>query len=134
MGSFCNYLEDALLDHAFMKTALSQPTNLYVGLSFADPGDDVSGLSEPSGGSYARVQTSGTDWNAASGGALDNANAITFPVATADWGTADLTHFVISDASSGGNYYAHGQLTAPRRIYNGDQAIFPAGDLDITLD
>lgn len=132
MGSFANYLEDALLDHAFMKTALSQPTNLYVGLSTADPLDDISGLAEPGAGAYARVSTSGSDWNAASGGALDNATDITFPTATASWGT--VTHFILSDASVAGNYYAHGQLTASKTIDNGDTAKFTAGDLDISLD
>jgi hypothetical protein len=132
MGSFCKYLEDALLDHAFMKTALSQASNLYVGLSTADPTDDASGLAEPSGGSYARVSTAAADWNASSSGTIDNANDITFPAATASWGT--VTHFIISDAATAGNYYAHGALTASKTIDNGDTAKFTAGDLDISLD
>jgi len=132
MGSFGNYLENELLDHVFMKGDYTSPTNIFVALSTADPTDDASGLAEPSGGSYARVSTSGSDWDTAASGALDNANAITFPTATASWGT--ITHFALYDASSGGNMLAHGALSASKVVGNGDTAEFAAGDLDVTLD
>lgn len=131
MGSFSDYLEDALLDHIVGKTSLTMPT-AYVALSTADPLDNGSGMAEPSGNGYARVQTSGTDWNAASGGSIDNVNDITFPEATGSWGT--ITHFAIFDAVTGGNMLVHGSLSASKSIDNGDTAKFAAGDLDITLD
>lgn len=131
MGSFANYWENEILDHLFGKGSYTPPT-IYVGLSTADPTDDGSGLSEPTGGSYARVQTSGTDWNTASGGALDNANDITFPEATGSWGT--ITHFALFDAATGGNMLAHGSLSASKAVTTGDTAKFAAGDLDVTLD
>jgi len=132
MGSFSNYLENKLLDHVFMKTAFSQPSYIYVALSTADPGEDGSGLSEPSGNGYARVQTSGSDWNNASGGHIDNAVDIEFPEATGDWGT--ITHFALLDADTGGNLLAYGSLSQSKTIGSGDTAKFKAGDLDITLD
>ena len=131
MGSFGNYWEDEILDHVFGKGAYTPPT-IYVGLSTADPTDDASGLAEPSGGAYARVQTAAGDWNASSGGATANANAITFPEATASWGT--LTHFALFDAASAGNMLAHGSLSTSKSIGSGDTARFAAGDLDVTLD
>lgn len=129
--SFSNYLELEVLDHIFGKGSYTPPT-IYVGLSTADPGDDASGLAEPSGGSYARVATSGSDWNAASSGAIDNANAVEFPQATASWGT--ITYVALFDASSGGNMLISGALTASKAIDSDDQATFAAGALEFTLD
>jgi hypothetical protein len=131
MGSFADYAENKILDHIVGKTAFTMPT-AYVGLSTADPKDDGSGLAEPSGGSYARVQTAGADWAAASGGANSNANAITFPQATGSWGT--VTHFALFDAATNGNMLGHGQLAVSKTVGSGDTARFAAGELDITLD
>ena len=105
MGSFADYWENEILDHLFGKGNYTPPT-IYVGLSTADPTDDATGLTEPSGNAYARVATSGANWNAASSGTIDNANDITFPEASGSWGT--LTHFALFDAASGGNMLAHG--------------------------
>jgi hypothetical protein len=131
MGSFSDHWENEILDHLFGKGSYTPPT-IYVGLSTADPGDDGTGLSEPAGNGYARVATAGTDWNAASGGALDNANAVEFAEATGSWGT--VTHFALFDASSGGNLLAHGSLTQSKTIASGDTAQFAAGALDVSLD
>jgi len=129
--SFSNYWENEILDHLFGKGTYTPPT-IYVGLSTADPGDDGSGLAEPSGNGYARVETSAADWNTASGGALDNANDITFPEATGSWGT--ITHFALFDAATGGNMLAEGALSASKAIDAGDTAKFAAGDLVCSLD
>jgi hypothetical protein len=131
MGSFADYWENEILDHLFGKGSYTPPT-IYVGLSTADPTDDASGLAEPSGNSYARVATAGADWNVASGGAIANANDITFPEATGSWGT--ITHFAIFDAASAGNMLAQGALNVSKSISSGDTAKFAAGDLDVTLD
>lgn len=131
MGSFSDYLENKLLDHIVGKTAFTMPT-VYVGVSTADPLDDDSGLAEPSGNNYARVATAGGDWNAASGGATSNANAITFPQASGSWGT--VSHFALFDAAAAGNILAHGSLDESKVVGNGDTLSFAAGDLDITLD
>lgn len=131
MGSFADYWENEILDHVFGKGSYTPPT-IYVGLSTADPTDDGSGLVEPTGNAYARVSTLAADWNVASGGALDNANDITFSEATGSWGT--ITHFALFDAATGGNMLAHGALSASKAIGSGDVAKFAAGDLDVSLD
>ena len=131
MGSFADYWENEILDHLFGKGNYTPPT-IYVGLSTADPTDDATGLAEPSGNAYARVATSGANWNAASSGTIDNANDITFPEASGSWGT--LTHFALFDAASGGNMLAHGSLSVSKTISSGDTAKFAAGDLDVSLD
>lgn len=132
MGSFANFWEDEILDHLFMKGSYTMPTNLWIGLSTADPTDDASGLAEPSGNNYSRVQTDGDDWDASSGGATANATDVTFPEASGSWGT--LTHFAIFDAASEGNMVAHGSLSVSKEIGSGDTAKFAAGELDVTLD
>jgi len=131
MGSFANYWENEILDHIFGKDNYTPPA-IYVGLSTADPLDDASGLAEPNGGAYARVQTFSSDWNTASGGSLDNANDITFPQAAGSWGT--ITHFALFDAATGGNMLAHGALSQSKDIGSGDTAKFGVGDLDIRLN
>ena len=131
MGAFSDYWENKILDHIFGKGSYTPPV-IYVALSTADPTDDGSGFAEPSGNAYARVQTSASDWNAASGGSLDNAGDITFGQATGNWGT--ITHFALFDAATGGNMLAYGSLSQPKTIGGSDTAKFEAGDLDISLD
>ena len=131
MGGFSDYWENKILDHIFGKGSYTPPV-IYVALSTANPTDDGSGFAEPSGNAYARRQTSASDWNAATGGSLDNASDITFGQATGNWGT--ITHFALFDAVTGGNMLAHGALNQPKAIGSSDTAKFEAGDLDISLD
>jgi hypothetical protein len=131
MGGFSDYWENKILDHIFGKGSYTPPT-IYVGLSTADPTDAGSGLAEPSGNGYTRVQTSTSDWNAASNGTLDNSSDITFTQATGNWGT--ITHFALFDAATAGNMLAHGALNQSKSINEPDTARFEAGDLQISLD
>jgi len=131
MGGFSDYWENKILDHIFGKGNYTPPT-IYVGLSTADPVDDGSGLAEPSGNGYTRVQTSASNWNAASNGSLDNAVNITFARATGNWGT--ITHFALFDAATAGNILVHGALNQSKTINESDTARFEAGDLHISLD
>jgi hypothetical protein len=131
MGSFSDHWENKILDHVFGKGSYTPPA-IYIGLSTADPGDAGTGMSEPSGNGYARVQTSADDWSSASAGALDNAGLIEFGEATGAWGT--VTHFALFDAVAAGNMLAHGALTQAKTIDSGDTARFAAGDLNISLD
>lgn len=131
MGSFSDYLEDALLNHLFGQGSYAPPT-IYVGLSTADPGDSGAGLSEPTGNGYTRVATTEADWNVAAGGLLDSANTILLGPATSDWGT--LTHFALFDAATGGHLLLHGALAQPKAVNGGDWARFASGELSVTLD
>jgi hypothetical protein len=131
MGGFSDYWENKILDHIFGKGSYTPPT-IYVGLSTADPTDDGSGLAEPSGNGYARVQTSACNWNAASNGTLDNSSDIIFTQATGNWGT--ITHFALFDAATAGNILAYGALSQSKSISESDTAKFEAGDLNISLD
>lgn len=133
--SFCDYLENKVLDHLFGNQAYTASGTLYIALSSGTPTNDAGGgFSEPSGGAYARVSMTNnkTNWTTAANGALENATAITFPTATASWGT--VGYFGIYDASTVGNLLASGSLTLAKSIVSGDTASFASGALDITLD
>jgi hypothetical protein len=131
MGSFSDYWENAVLNHLFGKGSY-MPSTVFIGLSTSNPGEDGSGLNEPSGNNYARLQTAASDWGSASNGALANADTIDFNEATGNWGT--LTHFALFDAASAGHLVAYGALATSKAIGSGDTVRFAPGDLLVTLD
>jgi hypothetical protein len=132
-GSKSDYLENKLLDHVLGNVAYTAPTTVYVALYTVAPADSGGGT-EVSGGGYARVAVANnsTNWPAASGGSKSNGVDITFPTATADWGT--VVAFGIFDASTGGNLLYWATLTTSKSILNGDTAKFAAGSITITED
>ena len=133
MSDFSDFLEQRLLNVIFRTQVAYKPTAIYIALFTAAP-DDTGGGTEVTGGSYARQQVSQADaeWNApGAAGLIDNVNDITFPVATANWGT--VTHMAIFDAVTAGNLLFHRALTASKVVNTDDTFKFAAGDLDITL-
>ncbi|TDK63562.1 phage tail fiber protein [Sapientia aquatica] len=129
------YLMNHLVDHQTGKTAFTMPT-VYVGLSTTTPtqGLPPTTITEPSGGSYARVATSGATWNSAAAGTTSNAAAITFPTATADWSAAaNMTYGVLYDAVTAGNVLGWGVLTVAKNVLNGDTASIAIGGLTVTI-
>lgn len=134
---FVDTVEQALLNHFLTDGTYTPPSPLHIGLSSTTPTDAGGNITEPSGGSYARVSTSGADWGAASGTApatKSNTATKTFPQATADWASgANLTHFVLFDASTAGNAVAWGALTTAKPVLNGDTPSFAAGALVLKL-
>jgi hypothetical protein len=143
MSAMTNYLENKIVDHIFRTSSFTKPAGLYIGLYTATP-SDTGGGTEVSGGSYARVLVgpSDTDWMGTHGttsgdsvgtnGLTDNAQDITFPAPTANWGV--ISHFGIFDAVSGGNLLIYGALSTPKTVNDGDAAPkFLAGALDVTF-
>ena len=132
-GSKSDYLENALLDHALGGGDYTRAGTVWVALYTVAP-TDAGGGTEATGGSYARVEVvnNATNWPAASGGAKANGTAVTFPQASASWGT--VVAFAILDASTGGNFLYWGDLTANKTIDTGDTCSFAIGDIDITED
>lgn len=128
MAGFSDFLENKVLAHLFTATGYTRPST-YVALYTVAPTDSGGGT-EVSGGSYARVQV--TAWDVPSGGATANSAKITFPTASASWGTVVAAG--IFDSSSGGNLLAWCTLSASKLINSGDTLEFPIGALDITLD
>jgi hypothetical protein len=135
--SMSNAEETAILNHQYRTATYAKPTNRYVALCTADPGETGT-IAEVSYTGYARVAVACADasWAApADDGAgnmeITNAAAITFPDATSD-ANAPATHFAVMTASSGGSVVDYGALGTPRTIMTGDTAIsFAAGELSI---
>jgi hypothetical protein len=147
MTGFSDYAARKVLDHSVGKTSWTMPT-AYVALYTVLPGDAGTGGTEVSTGSYARVATSGTTWNAAAASAPSsnsNATAITFPTTTGSWGS--VVGWTLMDASTAGNqiwadYFGSfsylpftctsatpGVLTVPAHGFsNGDTVIVTAED------
>jgi hypothetical protein len=77
------------------------------------------------------VTNNATNFPAAAAGSKSNGTVVTFPTATAGWGTA-VAHG-IHDAATGGNLISWADLTANKVINSGDTASFAIGALIITL-
>lgn len=127
MAEFSNYLENAVINAVLRATTYTSPTTVYVGLYTTDPTDADSGT-EVSGGSYARTSVA---FDAPSNGVTQNTSDLTFPTATASWGT--VTHIGIHDASSGGNLLFHTALDTSKAIDSGDIFKITTGNLTVTL-
>jgi hypothetical protein len=144
-GALTDYAENKIVDDLFRTTSYSPPATYYVGLVLQSAGcTDSSAGTEVSGGSYARVAitkgdaywqgTHGSTTGASSGtnGTINNASAITFPAATADWG--NVGYFAIYDASTSGNMIICSALTAQRNITTGSTPSFAGSALTIQID
>ena len=139
MSALANYLEENLLNLIFNGDAFAAP-DVWIALYTDDPTDADVGT-EVTSGSYARVQI-----NANGGGAPDftlaavdgigykveNDDDVTFPTATASWGT--VTHFGLLDAASGGNLLMHGALDYSKTVGIGDVFQADAGELVLRLE
>ena len=107
MTGLTAYTAQNVLNYVVGKTAMPTLPTTYLALFTAVGTDDGTGFTEVSGGAYARVATA-SSWGAASGTApstiTNSAAALTFPTATASWGT--VIAWGIYDALTGGNLLA----------------------------
>ena len=127
MAEFSNYLENALINATLRATTYTSPATVYISLWTTDPTDAGSGT-EVSGGSYAR--TSAT-FASPTNGVTTNSADITFPQATASWGTVGWIG--INDASTSGNLLFHTALDTSKTIDSGDIFKIATGSLSVTL-
>lgn len=127
MTYFSNYLENALINATVRNTTFTSPATVYLGLFTSDPTDAGTGT-EVSGGSYARQSIT---FSSPSNGVTSNSAQITFPTATADWGT--IGWIGIYDSLTSGNLLYHSPLTTSKIISNGDIFIVGSGNLTLTL-
>lgn len=144
-GALTDFAENKIVDDVFRTTAWTKPTTVYIGLVLQSAGcSDSAAGTEPAVGAYARVAVTKGDssWTgthnsttgASSGtdGTIDNAAAVTFPTATADWG--NLGYFAIYDAATAGNQILCSALTAQRNITTGSTPSFAGSALTIQID
>ena len=127
MAEFSNFLENALINATLRATTYTSPATVYVSLYTTDPTESDSGT-EVSGGSYARTAVT---MGAPSNGVSTNSADVTFPTATASWGT--VTHIGIHDALTSGNLLFHTPLDTSKTIDSGDIFKITTGNLSVTL-
>ena len=130
MAEFATYMENVIIN--LMRSTAFTAVAAYVAL-FKSPATDAeleagTLTNEVSGGAYAR-QLAGL--SAPSDGASSNGADVTFPTATAAWGT--VTHAALMDAATAGNVLMFSALDASKVVASGDTFKFNLGDLDATV-
>lgn len=117
-GSFTTYGRKLLIDGLFI-SPVSIGT-VHIALTFVIPGttDDATRLIEPVGLNYARQAYSG-GWLAGTAGEAFNANQITWPLPSADWGV--VRGWAMCSAATGGKVIASGSLRSPTPVKLGTQ-------------
>jgi hypothetical protein len=128
MSFASNYLENALFNHVFRNTAYTPASTLYAALftTTATTSELEAGTltNEVTGGSYARQTVT---FGAPTNGAGSNSGTVTFPTASAGWGT--IRYVAIMDASSSGNVLWYAQLTSDVTINTSNTFQFNTGSL-----
>jgi hypothetical protein len=127
MAEISNYLENALINGTLRATSYTAPAAVYVSLHTADPTDAGTGA-EVSGGSYVRRAAT---FGAPSNGVSTTTADITYPEATADYGTVGWIG--IWDALTSGNLLYHTPLNIAKTINTGDTFKIVSGNLTVTL-
>lgn len=136
MSGKSNYLEDKVLGWALKGQAMgTAPTTVYVGLFDGDPLDTGAGGSEVTTTIRAAgrvAATFGSITTQAGANLISNDAIVDFGDAD---GAADITHFGVFDASSGGNMlYSAALAGGEENIASGNLVSFPIGALDISED
>jgi hypothetical protein len=143
MADMTNYLEEEILNHLFRgETIFGTASTMFIALHDGDPGEagTANELSTDTG-AYARAtvntHSTNTIWSdptAGTQGETDNTSDITFPTATAAWGT--VSHVSVWNTASAGNtsnVFLKGSLTADKSVASGDTFKFTSGDLNIQM-
>lgn len=121
-----NYLENAIVNAVLRNVAFTSPATVYVALLTAIADGEAQSWTEVTGGSYARQAAA---FAAPSNGLVATSADISFPVASANWGT--IVGVAIFDAVTSGNGLYYGLLVASKTINTNDQFKFLAGALTV---
>jgi hypothetical protein len=125
MSAFSDYMENEIINF-FLRgnpNNTTPPGAVYLALYTSNPNDDNSGV-EVTGGSYVRQLITFSDPN---DGVSANENLLTFPVATATWGT--ISHVGVMSAQSGGQLLYYGAVTPSNTVAAGGRMEFPIGSI-----
>lgn len=127
------YLKNKMQDYLFLGVAFTPPSNYYIALSKTQPNADGSGVTEPTGGNYARIGISKntTSFTASIEGVVKNKITLSSPESTAVWG--NLPYYAIYDSAIGGNMLWGGALVNPRNMDIEMQLIIDPNGLSFTL-
>ena len=121
-------LSNALLNAVLTGAAYTSPSARYIALFTTAPDASTGGGgTEVTGGAYVRVAVT---FSPAAAGSTANTAAVTFPVATASWGTVEAV--AICDALTSGNQLYFGDLGTEKLVDIGDQLNFAVGAITVT--
>lgn len=131
-NNLSNTYEARILDWVNNVGTPTRPSGTFVALYTSAPNTETGGGTEvANAGAYARTAVT---FGAASGGSASNSAEVTFPTATANWGT--VSHLAITDSGTygGGNIIWSGPLTASKTVETGDTFKITVGSLTLALD
>lgn len=139
MSAASDYLENKLIDHSLGTAAFTAPTTVYLALFNNTSGNASTNLE--AGTLTDEVSTAGTAYarqavafDASVDGSTGNTSTVTFPTATASFGS--VTHVAVMDSNTAGsgNVLYHGAVTTAKTIDSGDTFQVSGGNLTISLD
>ena len=125
------YFLNCIMGNVFKtKTSPALPSKVYLGLSKTTPTMSGTGITEPAAAAgYARVELK--NLSVPNNGIITNNIEVSFPKSTAEWGT--VTHFVLYDAATGGNFLLSEKLAKSRTVEEDVIVILETGKLKFTL-
>lgn len=137
MSSASNYTETNIINAMFRGVAYPLPTNTWISLHTADPGEDgANEVTTAEWPSYKRICAElsgaiGTGWISPVDGVTKNSNQLIFP--THDGATPTVvTHFAVYDAAAGGNMLVYAALSATRSVAPEDVFLFDTNSINIS--
>jgi len=130
--SSTTYSKNFAQNFLFGGVSFTPPTNFYLALSLGSISSTGSGLVEPSGAGYARVQIPNTKsyFTNAVNGALTNSASIVFPITTGSLGT--IVDIALCDAPTSGSVWYYTTLSTPRVVQDSTIISFAASAITIT--
>jgi hypothetical protein len=105
-------------------------TTAYVSLHTADPGN--TGANEITGGGYARQGAVAFTNSGSNPTVAANSAIISYPTATAAWGT--INFFGLWSAATAGTFNGSAAVATPKTVNSGDQARFATGALTVSAN
>jgi len=131
MAGYKNLVEENVLDFVLSTESPTADGVFYLGMYLSVPTDNTTGaeVSIASTG-YVRQAINLTRTNQV----LSNTNLITFPQATADWGTAIAFAIHKTEAGVTDDQVMYGTLDASKTVVTGEQIIIEIGQFTQTID
>jgi hypothetical protein len=126
-----DFLENEILKAClgFANSIPSAGWTSYIALFTVAP-SDTGGGTEVSGGSYARQATAGKFPSPSGTGSVSNSSSITFPTATASWGT--IVAYGLFTAVTGGTLLRWQAVNTPKPVSSGDTVVYAASTVSLT--
>lgn len=139
-GSLSDYSESGIIMHFFRAGTFAKPAALAVALATGTIDEsfvgNLAGKEVASAGGYGRVylQPNDSNWAAitqvgGTSGTTSNSVVITFPTATANWGTVTDVAILDTGAYGSGNHLWSAPLTTSKSVTSGDTFSFAVGNL-----